>query len=141
MISGVEMRQNIVFEVAIDKIAPRACQGEGECDRAGHQRGRSKKCRGATRQMRPRLAKSFSSYQDERNGCTDRRGARNRRKRSMPAPVNCDLVFFNQRAESALSEAGKFTRAHAENLVACRPATLLASAIWSRESEPKYVWA
>jgi hypothetical protein len=49
--------------------------------------------------------------------------------------------FFNQRAELAFSEAGKFTRAHAENLVACRPATLLASAIWSRESEPKYVWA
>ena len=65
------MRQNIVFEVAIDEIAPRPRQGEGQCDRAGHQRGRAKKCRGATRQMRPRLAKSFSSYQDERNGCTD----------------------------------------------------------------------
>src|SRR5882724_9184142 len=51
------------------------------------------------------------------------------------------LSFSNQRAELAFSEAGKFTRAHAENLVACRPATLLASAIWSRESEPKYVCA
>src|SRR6266480_1040545 len=47
---------------------------------------------------------------------------------------------FNQRAADwAFCGAGKFTRAHAENLVGCRPAILLASAIWSRESEPKYV--
>jgi hypothetical protein len=32
---------------------------------------------------------------------------------------------------------GKFTRAHAENLVGCRPAILLASAIPSDKSEPK----
>ena len=32
---------------------------------------------------------------------------------------------------------GKFTRAHAEKLVGCRPAILFASAIRSCESEPK----
>ena len=47
----------------------------------------------------------------------------------------------NQHADLAFSEAGKLTRAQAENFVACRPATSLASAIWSRESEPKYVCA
>src|SRR5258708_35825493 len=35
--------------------------------------------------------------------------------------------------------AGKFTRAHAANLVGCAPAILFASAIRSDESEPKYV--
>ncbi len=50
--------------------------------------------------------------------------------------------FFNQRAaEWALFGAWKFTRAHAENFVGCRPAILFASATWSRESEPKYVCA
>src|SRR6266446_9190976 len=47
---------------------------------------------------------------------------------------------FNQRAADwTFFGAGKFTRAHAENLLRCRPAILLASAIWSRESDPKYV--
>ena len=35
----------------------------------------------------------------------------------------------------------KFALAHAANFVGCRPATLLASAIASRESEPRYVCA
>jgi len=38
---------------------------------------------------------------------------------------------------STFRGAGKFAWAHAENLVGCRPAILLASAIWSCESEPK----
>jgi hypothetical protein len=62
-----------------------------------------------------------------------------RRKLSLSAPAKIDfLSFFDQRAADwAFFAAGKFTRAHAENLVGCRPAILLASAIWSRESEPK----
>jgi len=65
------------------------------------------------------------------------------RKLSLSAPAKIDfLSFFNQRAaESAFFGAGKFTRAHADNLVGCRPAILFASATWSRESEPKYVCA
>src|SRR5580704_12732845 len=62
------------------------------------------------------------------------------------AAMNFLLLFnrfpsvFNQcAAEWAFSEAGKFTRAHAESLVGCRSAILFASATWSRESEPKYV--
>jgi hypothetical protein len=39
--------------------------------------------------------------------------------------------------EATLAETGKFTRAHAANLVGCRPAILLASAIRSDESEPR----
>jgi hypothetical protein len=59
----------------------------------------------------------------------------------LSAPAKIDfLSFFNQRApERAFFGAGKFTWAHAENFVGCWPAILLASAIWSRESEPKYV--
>jgi hypothetical protein len=40
---------------------------------------------------------------------------------------------------STFTGAGKFTRAHAENLIGCRPAILFASEIRSYESEPKYV--
>jgi hypothetical protein len=60
-------------------------------------------------------------------------------KLSLSAPAKIDsLSFLNQRAaEWALFGAGKFTCAHAENFVGCRPAILFASAIWSRESEPK----
>lgn len=50
--------------------------------------------------------------------------------------------YCNQRgADLAVSEAGKFGRAHAANLIGCRPNILLASPIWSRESVPKYVCA
>ena len=55
-------------------------------------------------------------------------------------PPNSIPSVFNQRAADwAFSGTGKFPLAHAENSVGCRPAILLASAIWSRESEPKYV--
>ena len=61
------------------------------------------------------------------------------RKLGSSAPGKIDfLSFFNQRAADwAFCGAGKFTWAHADNLVGCRPAILLASAIWPRESEPK----
>jgi hypothetical protein len=64
-------------------------------------------------------------------------------KLSLSAPAKIDfLSFFNQRAaEWAFFGVGKFTWAHAENFVGCRPAILFASATWSRESEPKYVCA
>ena len=61
------------------------------------------------------------------------------RKPRLSAPAKIDFfLFFNQRAvEWALFGAGKFTWAHAENFVGCRPAILFASAIWLYESEPK----
>src|SRR4029077_9601489 len=64
------------------------------------------------------------------------------RKLSLSARSKPFPFVFNQRAADwVFFGAGKFPRAHAENLVGCRPAILLASAIWSRESEPKYVCA
>jgi hypothetical protein len=61
------------------------------------------------------------------------------RKLSLSAPAKIDfLPFFNQRAADwAFFGAGKFTWAHAEIFVGCRPAILFASAIWSYEAEPK----
>jgi hypothetical protein len=63
------------------------------------------------------------------------------RKPRLSAPGKIDFFsFLDQRAADwAFCGAGKFTRAHAENFVGCRPAILFASATWSRESEPKYV--
>src|SRR6266403_1103788 len=51
------------------------------------------------------------------------------RKLSLSAPAKIDfLSFFNQRAaEWAFFGAGKFTWAHAESFVGCRPAILFAS--------------
>src|SRR5438876_12074744 len=64
-------------------------------------------------------------------------------KLSLSAPAKIDFrLFLNQRAADwALCGAGKFTWAHADNFVGCRPAILFASATLSRESEPKYVCA
>lgn len=61
------------------------------------------------------------------------------RKPGLSAPARIDFFsLLNQpAADWAFFGAGKLNRAHAENLVDWRPATLLASAIWSRESEPK----
>jgi hypothetical protein len=61
------------------------------------------------------------------------------RKLSLSAPAKIDFgSFFNQRAaEWAFFGPGKFTWAHSENFVGCRPAILVASATRSRESEPK----
>ena len=53
MISGIEMRQNVVLEIAIAKVAPRAGERERQRDHAGNQRGRNKKGRGTAREMRP----------------------------------------------------------------------------------------
>src|SRR5260370_18574517 len=61
------------------------------------------------------------------------------RNLTLSAPAKIDfLSFFNQRAAGwAFCGAGRFTWAHAENFVACRPALLFTNAIWSYESEPK----
>jgi hypothetical protein len=55
-------------------------------------------------------------------------------RRDLRLSHNCDLL-------QAAAGIVKFARAHAANFVGCRPATLLASAMALRESEPRYVWA
>jgi len=47
-------------------------------------------------------------------------------------------VAYRAYATVAVS-TGKFARVHVANFVGCLPAILFASAIWSWESEPKYV--
>ena len=44
---------------------------------------------------------------------------------------------FGESCFYAAAGIAKFARAHAANFVGCRPATLLASAIASRESAPR----